>query len=469
MGNLNLEFEINYDLETVRVVADHASGTALFTSGSTQITGSDAANWTSALEGRRIRNVTDGRDYTIAAIGPTPQSMSIETPYTGTTTGQEAYNIQASMHSANSFYSFLQDIFDETIQMDDEIPMSAQTPTEYTMLNGWFMDDRTSNFISGGAIQTSGLSGAVRQANFGVAGYTNAIVGDIGLFVTGTTTADTARLLDFDNSRRVWWLKVTGTVNDEFQDPDEILVVSGGTGQGTLSQKTFTGENVFANLFSIGSVVDQTQAYVFQTGSVITPWWPDESVNKMDVIVKTTEMGIERSGSNVTVFTRRYGNTYDHFTLAAPGGRNPVVLNTAADAFNTTDRNTIDALTVVSQNNKTVSISRHNHKSEEKLILEVARMVKIGLLQQNSFDDVDTYCSPEKQFKLMKLLVDFYQKGQQALKEGTALSDIRELGVVSSLLKARMDIKDDEMPKLEQLDKDMQEQFKSISGVKVSN
>ena len=106
---------------------------------------------------------------------------------------------------------------------------------------------------------------------------------------------------------------------------------------------------------------------------------------------------------------------------------------------------------------------------EEKLILEVARMIKIALLQQNSFDDVDTYCSPEKQFKLMKLCVDFYKNGQQALKEGAALSDIRELGVVSSLLKARMDVKDDEMPKLDQLDKDMQEQFKSISGVKVSN
>ena len=57
---------------------------------------------------------------------------------------------------------------------------------------------------------------------------------------------------------------------------------------------------------------------------------------------------------------------------------------------------------------------------EEKLILEVARMIKIGLLQQNSFDDVDTYCSPEKQFKLLKLLVDFYKKGQQALKEGAS-------------------------------------------------
>ena len=106
---------------------------------------------------------------------------------------------------------------------------------------------------------------------------------------------------------------------------------------------------------------------------------------------------------------------------------------------------------------------------EEKLILEVARMIKIGLLQQNSFDDVDTFCSPEKQFKLMKLLVDFYTRGQQALKADAALSDIRQMSVVSLILKARMDIKDDEMSKLDQLDVQMQEQFKSITGVKVSN
>ena len=106
---------------------------------------------------------------------------------------------------------------------------------------------------------------------------------------------------------------------------------------------------------------------------------------------------------------------------------------------------------------------------EEKLILEVARMVKIGLLQQNSFDDVDTFCSPEKQFKLMKLLVDFYNQGQQAIKGGASLVDIRTMSIIPSILKARMDIKDDEMAKLDQLDKDMQEQFKSITGVKVSN
>ena len=106
---------------------------------------------------------------------------------------------------------------------------------------------------------------------------------------------------------------------------------------------------------------------------------------------------------------------------------------------------------------------------EEKLILEVARMVKIGILQQNSFDDVDTYCSPEKQYKLLKLLVEFYKRGQQAIKEGASLSDIRAMSIIGSLLKARMEIKDDEMPKLDALDGEMQEQFKNITGVKVTN
>ena len=106
---------------------------------------------------------------------------------------------------------------------------------------------------------------------------------------------------------------------------------------------------------------------------------------------------------------------------------------------------------------------------EEKLILEVARMLKIGLLQQNSFDDVDTYCSPQKQYKLLKLLVEFYRRGQQALKEGTALADIRAMPIITTLLKARMDIKDNEISKLDQLDIDMKEQFKSIIGVKVTS
>ncbi len=95
-------------------------------------------------------------------------------------------------------------------------------------------------------------------------------------------------------------------------------------------------------------------------------------------------------------------------------------------------------------------------------------MIKIGILQQNSFDEVDTYSSPEKQFKLMNLLVEFYNGGQQALKDGASLVDIRAMPIISSLLKARMEIKDDEIEKLDQLSQTMAKQYQEITGVKVA-
>jgi V/A-type H+/Na+-transporting ATPase subunit A len=99
---------------------------------------------------------------------------------------------------------------------------------------------------------------------------------------------------------------------------------------------------------------------------------------------------------------------------------------------------------------------------EEKLVLEVARMIKIGILQQNSFDKVDTYCSPEKQLKLVRLLVKFYKEAQKALKEGASLADIRAMPVITSLLKAKFEIPDDQIAKLDDIDKLMPEQFRKV-------
>lgn len=99
---------------------------------------------------------------------------------------------------------------------------------------------------------------------------------------------------------------------------------------------------------------------------------------------------------------------------------------------------------------------------EEKLILEVARMIKIGILQQNSFDKVDTYCSPQKQVKLVKLMVRFYKEALKALREGTPLADIRAMPVISSLLKAKFEIPDEEVQRLDGLESGMIEQFKKV-------
>jgi V/A-type H+-transporting ATPase subunit A len=103
---------------------------------------------------------------------------------------------------------------------------------------------------------------------------------------------------------------------------------------------------------------------------------------------------------------------------------------------------------------------------EEKLTLEVARMVKIGILQQNSFDKVDTYNSPEKQLKLVKLMVKFYNESLKSLKAGTSLADIRTMPIIPSLLKAKFEIPDEEIAKLDELSKNMDTQFEQIRSKK---
>jgi V/A-type H+/Na+-transporting ATPase subunit A len=103
---------------------------------------------------------------------------------------------------------------------------------------------------------------------------------------------------------------------------------------------------------------------------------------------------------------------------------------------------------------------------EEKLTLEVARMVKIGILQQNSFDKVDTYNSPEKQLKLVKLMVKFYNESLKSLKGGTSLADIRTMPIIPSLLKAKFEIPDEEIAKLDELSKNMDTQFEQIRSKK---
>src|SRR5215467_383509 len=101
---------------------------------------------------------------------------------------------------------------------------------------------------------------------------------------------------------------------------------------------------------------------------------------------------------------------------------------------------------------------------EEKLVLEVARMLKIGILQQNSFDKVDTYCGPAKQLKLVRLMVKFYKEAQKALKEGKSLADIRALPIITTLLKAKFEVTDEQISKLDDIDKRLTEEFnKSIS------
>ncbi len=65
----------------------------------------------------------------------------------------------------------------------------------------------------------------------------------------------------------------------------------------------------------------------------------------------------------------------------------------------------------------------------ERLRLEAARSVREDFLHQNSFHEIDTYTSLEKQYRMMKLVLAYYQESLEALKEGADIEDLVNLPV----------------------------------------
>lgn len=66
----------------------------------------------------------------------------------------------------------------------------------------------------------------------------------------------------------------------------------------------------------------------------------------------------------------------------------------------------------------------------DRLTLEVAKSIREDYLQQNAFDDVDTFTSREKQCKMLKMILTFGEEGRRALSLGAYLSEIMD-GTVS--------------------------------------
>ena len=100
---------------------------------------------------------------------------------------------------------------------------------------------------------------------------------------------------------------------------------------------------------------------------------------------------------------------------------------------------------------------------EEKLVLDVARMIQIGFLQQNAYDDIDAYCSPQKQFRMMKMFVQYHQEALKALRNGVPLPRIRGMQVIASMLRAKFAIKSEDLDKLESLAQQMFDEFADLS------
>ncbi|NJE05602.1 ATP synthase subunit A [Thermococcus sp. M36] len=65
----------------------------------------------------------------------------------------------------------------------------------------------------------------------------------------------------------------------------------------------------------------------------------------------------------------------------------------------------------------------------EKAVLIVTRMLREDYLQQDAFDEVDTYCPPKKQVTMMRVILNFYEKTMEAVDRGVPVDEIAKLPV----------------------------------------
>ena len=99
---------------------------------------------------------------------------------------------------------------------------------------------------------------------------------------------------------------------------------------------------------------------------------------------------------------------------------------------------------------------------KDRLTMEVARSIREDYLHQNAFDDVDTFTSLDKQFLMMRLILDYFSKGRQALDAGANLSDVIGLPVRERIGRAKF-IPEDQKQQFTEIENELAGQMAAIS------
>ena len=80
----------------------------------------------------------------------------------------------------------------------------------------------------------------------------------------------------------------------------------------------------------------------------------------------------------------------------------------------------------------------------QRWLLDAARLLKEGFLQQNALHSVDAYCVPAKQAALLRFFVELYQSGQGAIDSGVALARVHQILDVRRLVQMKETVPNDQ-------------------------
>jgi V/A-type H+-transporting ATPase subunit A len=82
-------------------------------------------------------------------------------------------------------------------------------------------------------------------------------------------------------------------------------------------------------------------------------------------------------------------------------------------------------------------VGRDSLSFEDQLKLEATKSMREDYLQQNAFHEIDTFCSLEKQNKMLKLILEYYDLGMKALDKGVYLKDIENMPIREKIARAK--------------------------------
>lgn len=123
-------------------------------------------------------------------------------------------------------------------------------------------------------------------------------------------------------------------------------------------------------------------------------------------------------------------------------------------------------ITILAEENKLMEIVKLIGKDvlpdDQKLILEIARVIRVGYLQQNAFHKDDTFVPLEKQMKMMKLILYLERVASQVLKEGKAFSLLLNTNMFERVIKVKYDIPNDNLDLFENYYKLIDDAFSAI-------
>ena len=95
-------------------------------------------------------------------------------------------------------------------------------------------------------------------------------------------------------------------------------------------------------------------------------------------------------------------------------------------------------------------VGRDSLSEADQLKLEVAKSLREDFLQQNAFHEVDTYCSLPKQFKMLNLILGFYDEAKKALDAGVYLDEILKIESREGITRSK-NISENELEKFDEL------------------